>query len=50
MGLGYDAIDMIAIDALECAQLETDAPGFDTLEDHGSQTFGAGVGLNRNAA
>jgi hypothetical protein len=50
MRLGYDVIDMIAIDALKRAQLETDAPGFDTLENHGSETFGTGVGLNRDAA
>jgi hypothetical protein len=50
MGLGDDVIDMIAIDALKCAQLETDAPGLDTPEDHGSQAFETGVGLNRDAA
>ena len=49
-GLGDDVIDMIAIDALKCTQLETDAPGFDTLKDHGLQTFETGMGLNRYAA
>ena len=50
MGLGCDVIGMVAIDALKRAQLETDAPGFDTLKDHGLQTFETGMGLNRYAA
>jgi hypothetical protein len=50
MGLGYDLVDVIAIDALERAQLESDARGLDMRQDHWSQTFGTGVGLNRDAA
>jgi hypothetical protein len=50
MGLGYDLIDVIEIDALKRAQLESDARGLDVRQDHWSQTFGTGVGLNRYAA
>jgi hypothetical protein len=49
-GLGDHLIDVIAIDALKRAQLGSDARGLDTRQDHWSQTFGAGVGLNRYAA
>jgi hypothetical protein len=49
MGLGYDLIDVIAIDALKRAQLESDARGLDMRQDHWSQTFGTGVGHNRYA-
>ena len=49
-GLGDHLIDVIAIDALKRAQLESDARGPDTRQDHWSQTFGTGVGLNRYAA
>jgi len=41
---------VIAINALERAQLEADARGLNTRQDHWSQTFGTGVGLNRYAA
>jgi hypothetical protein len=50
MGRGCDLIDVIAIDALKRAQLESDARGLDMREDHRPQTFGTGVGVNRNAA
>ena len=50
IGLGDHLIDVIAIDALKRAQLESDARGLDTRQDHWSQTFGTGVGLNRYAA
>ena len=50
MGLGYDPIDVIAIDALKRSQLESDARGLDTHQDHWSQTFGTGMGHNRYAA
>ena len=49
-GLGDNVIDVIAIDALKRAQLESDARGLDTRQDHWAQTFGTGVGLNRYAA
>jgi hypothetical protein len=49
-GLSDHLIDVIAIDALKRAQLEADAGGLDTRQNHWSQTFGAGVGLNRYAA
>jgi hypothetical protein len=49
-GLGDHLIDVIAIDALKRAQLESDARGLDTRQDRWSQTFGTGVGLNRYAA
>jgi hypothetical protein len=49
-GLDYDLIDVIAIDALKRAQLESDARGLDTRQDHRPPTFGTGVGLNRYAA
>jgi hypothetical protein len=49
-GLGDHLIDVIAIDALKRAQLESDARGLDTRQDHWAQTFGTGVGLNRYAA
>jgi len=47
-GLSDHLIDVIAIDALKRAQLESDARGFDTRQDHLPQTFGTGVGLNRD--
>jgi hypothetical protein len=50
MGLGYELIDVIAINALKRAQLEADARGLNTRQDHWSQTFGTGMGLNRYAA
>ena len=50
LGHGDHLIDVIAIDALKRAQLESDARGLDTRQDHWSQTFGTGVGLNRYAA
>ena len=46
-GLADDLIDVIAIDALKRAQLESDAGGLDTRQDHWSQTSGTGVALNR---
>jgi hypothetical protein len=49
-GLGDHLVDVIAIDALKRAQLGSDARGLDTRQDHWSQTFGTGVGLNRYAA
>jgi hypothetical protein len=49
-GLSDHLIDVIAIDALKTAQLESDAGGLDTRQDHWSHTFGPGVGLNRDAA
>ena len=50
MGLGDDLIDVIAIDALKRAQLESDARGLDMGQDHWPQTFWTGVGLKRYAA
>jgi len=50
MGLGDDLIDVIAIDALKRAQLESDARGLDTRQDHWAQKLGTGVGLTRYAA
>ena len=49
-GLGDHLIDVIAIDALKRAQLESDAGGLDTRQDHWSQTFRTGVRPNRYAA
>ena len=49
-GLADDLIDVIAIDALERAQLESDARGLDTHQDHWSQTFWTRVRPNRYAA
>jgi hypothetical protein len=50
VGLADDLVDVIAIDALKHAQLESDARRLDMRQDHWSQTFGTGVGLNRYAA
>ena len=50
MGFADDFIDVIAIVALKRAQLEPDARGLDTRQDHWAQTFRTGVGLNRYAA
>jgi hypothetical protein len=41
---------VIAIDTVKRAQLEPNARGLDTRQDHWSQTSGTGVGLNRDAA
>jgi hypothetical protein len=49
-GLGDHLIDVIAIDALKRAQLESDPPGLDARQDHWAQTFGTGVGLSRYGA
>ena len=50
MGLCDDLIDVIAIDALKRAHLESDPRGFDTRQDHWTQAFGTGMGLNCYAA
>ena len=50
MGLADYLVDVIAIDALKRAQLKSDARRLDMRQDHWSQTFGTGVGLNRYAA
>jgi hypothetical protein len=49
-GLADDLIDVIAVDALKCTQLESDARGLDPHRDHWPQTFRTGVRLNRYAA
>ena len=48
-GLDDHLVDVIAIDALKRAQLESDVRGLDMRQDHWPQTFGTGVGLNRYA-
>jgi len=45
-----DFIDVIAVDALKHAQLEANARGLDTCQDHWTQTFRTGMGLNCHAA
>jgi len=49
-GIPHHLIDVVAIDALKRAHLESDAGRFDMRQDHWPQTFGTGVGLNRYAA
>jgi hypothetical protein len=43
-------MDVIAVDALKRAQLESDPPRLDLCEDHRPQAFGAGMGLNGYSA
>jgi len=50
MGLSDDPIDVIAIDALKRAHLESDPRGLDAHQDHWTQAFGTGMGLNCYAA
>jgi hypothetical protein len=50
IGLGHDLIDVIAIDALKRALLESDPEGLDARQDHSPQAFGTGIGLNCYAA
>jgi hypothetical protein len=50
MGLGDDLIDMIAIDALKRAPLESETRRLDVCQDHWTRTFGTGMGLNCYAA
>lgn len=40
----------MTIDAMKRAQLEADARGFDTRQDHWPETFGTGESLDRDAA
>ena len=49
-GLGDHLVDVIAIDALQRAQLKADARGLDTHQGHWTPTFRTGVRLNRDAA
>jgi hypothetical protein len=50
IGLGDDLVDVIAIDALKRAHLESGPRRLDARQDHWTQTYGAGVGLNCYAA
>jgi hypothetical protein len=50
MGFADDFIDVIAIDALKRADLESDPRGLNVRQDHWTQALGAGMGLNCFAA
>jgi hypothetical protein len=50
MGLADDFIDVIAIDALIRAHLESDPRGLNVRQDHWTQALGTSMGLNCNAA
>jgi len=50
MGFADDFIDVIAIDALKRANLESDPRGLNVRQDHWTQTLGTAVGLNCYAA
>jgi hypothetical protein len=50
MGFADDFIDVIAIDALKRADLESDPRGLNVPQDHWTQALGAGMGLNCYAA
>ena len=50
VGLGDDLINMIAIDALKHALLESDPRRLDVCQDHWTQAFGTGMGQNCYAA
>jgi hypothetical protein len=50
IGLGDDPINMIAIDALKHALLESDPRRLDTCQDHWTQAFGTGMEQNCYAA
>jgi len=49
-GLSDHLIDVVAIDALKHAHLESDAGGLDMRQHHWPQTFWTGMGLYRYAA
>jgi hypothetical protein len=49
-GLSDHLVDVIAIDALKQAHLESGVGGLDARQDHWSQTFGTTMGLYRYAA
>jgi len=49
-GLSDHLIDVVAIDALKHAHLESDTRRFDAHQDHWSETFGTSMGLYRYAA
>jgi hypothetical protein len=50
MGFADDFVDVIAIDALKRAHLESDPRGPNARQDHWTQTFGTGMRLNGYAA
>jgi hypothetical protein len=50
IGLSDDLINMIAIDALKHALLESDPRRLDACQDHWTQAFRTGMGQNRYAA
>ena len=50
IGLSDDLIDVVAIDALKRAHLESEPGRLDARQDHWTQTFGTEMGLNCNAA
>jgi hypothetical protein len=50
MGLGDDLIDVIALDALKHAPLESEARRLDGRQDHQARAFGTKMGLNCYAA
>src|SRR5580704_4748068 len=49
-GLADDLIDVIAVDALKRAQLESNSRGLDAHQDHRLQTLGTDMGPNCYAA
>jgi len=50
MGFADDFIDVIAIDALKRANLESDPRGLNVRQNQWTQALGAGMGLNCCAA
>jgi hypothetical protein len=49
-GFGNDLIDVLAIEALKRALLESDSSRFDVRQDHWTVAFRTGVGQNCYAA
>ena len=50
IGLGDEPVDVIAVDALKRAHLESDARGLNAHQDHWTRTLGTDMGPNCYAA